>query len=117
MPHSIFIKYEDNGYWKNINYILDKISPETKLSASEPFDKDKLAPVSILHTLISSTQNNLPSYSSLSSFSYKSLSSLLSSMPKNTIVEVKEIDNVSSNVEIQHFSPNLLCKYYKKVLN
>ena len=69
------------------------------------------------YTLIFSTQNNLPPYSFLPSLSYKSLSFLLPSVPKNTIVEVKEIYDIGSNVEMQPFSPNLLCKYYKKVLN
>ena len=74
---------------KLYNKLLEKISPETKLLASESFDKDRLASVPILHTLISSTQNNFPSYSFLPSFSYKSLSSLHPLIPKNTIVTIK----------------------------
>jgi len=82
---------------------LNKISSEIELSISEPFSKDKPTLVSILSTPISLIQNN-PPFSSLPSLSYKSL--FLSSLPMSKIptVEVKEIDNVDSDIKIQPLS-------------
>jgi len=84
---------------------LDKISPEIKLSISDPFRKDGPALVPIPHTPIPLIQNNFFTCYSSSSLSYKSLSLLSTSESKKPTVEIEKNNNVNSNVEIQLLSP------------
>jgi len=79
---------------------LDKISPEIKLSISDPFRKDgpALVPIPLI-------QNNFFTCYSSSSLSYKSLSLLSTSESKKPTVEIEKNNNVNSNVEIQLLSP------------
>ena len=98
----IFSKYTDfhAKKYKLYNKLLNKISSETELLMPDPSRKDGPAPVPILHISISLIQNNSLTYSSSLSFSYKfiSLSSTLES--KKLTVEIKEDDDVDSDVEI-----------------
>ena len=71
---------------------------------SKPSRKDKLVPVSILHTFIPPIQNNPPHFSPLPSLSYNFPSLLSLSVPKKPIIEVEEVDNINSNVEMQSLS-------------
>ena len=74
------------------------------MSVSNSFRKDGPALVSILHTPISSIQNNLLTYSFSSSLSYK-LPFLSSTLRfKKSIVEIEENDNVDSDIKIQPLS-------------
>jgi len=85
--------------------LVDKISSEIKLSASSPSGKDGPAPVPILHISISLIQNNSSTHFSLSSLFHKfpSLTPILRF--KKLIIEIKEVDDVGSDVEMQSFSP------------
>ena len=67
---------------------------------SEPFSKNRPAPVSVLSIPISPVQNNPPSYSSSSpSIFYKSLSLLSSLMSKLFSVRVEEVNhNIDTDV-------------------
>ena len=80
--------------------LLDKISPEIELLVPNPFEKDRSALVPTPYTFIPPIQNNLPTHSSLSSISYKSI--FPPSIPrfKKLIVEIKENDDVSSDIEM-----------------
>jgi len=79
--------------------LLDKISSETESLISGSSDKDRPAPVPIPHISIPLTQNNPPthSHSSLLSYKFLSLSSLLSKKP---IVKIENIDNINSDIEM-----------------
>jgi len=77
---------------------LNKISPETKWSVSDPSRKNGPAPVPTLHTLISPIQNNLPTHSSLPYFFYKFTSLLPTPKFKKPIVEIEEDNDVDSDV-------------------
>jgi len=98
----IFSKCTDSHAkkYKLYNKLLNKISSETELLMPDPSRKDGPAPVPILHISISLIQNNSLTYSSSLSLSYKfiSLSSTLES--KKLTVEIKEDDDVDSDVEI-----------------
>jgi len=75
-----------NSYIKECklyNELLDKTSPEIESLIPNSSGKDRLAPVPIPHTLIPPIQNNPPTCSPLPSPSYKSISLLLTSGPKN----------------------------------
>ena len=85
--------------------LLDKISPETKLSVSDPSGKNRPILVSILHTSIPSIQNNSLTYSFSLLLSYKSIFPLPILGSKKPIVEIEENDNVNSDVEIQLLNP------------
>ena len=84
---------------------MDKISPEIESSVSNSSGKDGLALLSITHIHISPIQNNPSTYFSSLFLSYKSSSSLLTSESEKLIVEIKENDNINSDVEIQLLSP------------
>ena len=85
-------------------YLLDKISLEIELSGPSPFEKDRPALVPILHISISSIQNNSFTYFSLSSLFYKFTSSSPILRFKKLTIEIKEVDNVSSDVKMQSLS-------------
>ena len=87
--------------YKLYNKLLDKISSGTELLVPRPSDKDRPTPILIPYIPISIIQNNPSPYSPLLFFSYKSLSSLPSPVPKKPTVEVNEVNNVNSNVEMQ----------------
>jgi len=84
---------------------LDKISLEIELLVLDPFEKDRSALVPIPHTLISLIQNNLPTYFSSPSLSYKSTSFPSISESKKPIVEIENDNDIDSDVEIQLLSP------------
>jgi len=67
--------------------------------------KDRPTLIFIPHTPILFIQNNSLSYSPSPFFSYKSSSLSLPPMPKKPTVEVKEIDDIDSDIEIQYLSP------------
>ena len=69
----LFPKYTNSHIKEHKLYdkLLDKISPETELSASSPSKKDRPTLIPILHISIPLIQNNLPTYSPLPSLSYK----------------------------------------------
>ena len=103
----LFPKYT-NFYAKEhklYNKLLDKISPEIKLLASDPFKKDRLTLVLILYIPIPSIQNNFPTHSSSSSLSYKFVSLLSTLEFKKPTVEIKENDDIDSDIEMQSLSP------------
>ena len=87
--------------YKLYNRLLDKISLGTESLVPRPSDKDRPTPILIPYIPISIIQNNSPPYSPLLFFSYKSLSFLPSPVPKKPTVEVDEVNNVDSNVEMQ----------------
>ena len=95
--------------YKLYNKLLDKISSGTELLVPRLSDKDRptliLIPYIFIYISVSIIQNNSPPYSSLLFFSYKSLSSLSSLVSKKPIVEVDEVNNVDSNVEMQPLRP------------
>ena len=66
----------------------------------DPFRKDKPTLVPILHTFISPIQNNSLTYSSSLSLSYKFISPSPTPGSKKITVEIKEDDNVDSDVEM-----------------
>ena len=71
----------------------------------DPFEKDRSALVPIPHTLISPIQNNLPTYFSSPSLSYKSTSFPSISESKKPIVEIENDNDIDSDIEIQLLSP------------
>ena len=83
---------------KLYNKLLDKISPETESLVPE------YAPVPIPHTLIPPIQNNPPPCSPLLSSLYESLSPLPSPVLKKSMIEIEEIDDVESDIEMQSLS-------------
>jgi len=85
--------------------LLNKTSPETESLVSNSSRKDGPALVPISHILIPLIQNNLPTYSPLSSLFYKSTSFPPTPGPKKPIVEIKETNDVDSDVEMQPLSP------------
>jgi len=89
---------------KLYNKLLNKISSETKLLVSGPSRKNRPTSILILHISIPSIQNNPPYFPS-SFLSYKFLSLLPFQVPKKPIVEIKEADNVNSDIEMQSLSP------------
>jgi len=99
----LFPKYTDSHAkeYKLYNKLLDKISLEIELLASDFFRKDRPTLVLIPHTSISPIQNNPPACSSSLSLSYKSISPLSTLRFKKSIVEIEENDNVDSNIEMQ----------------
>ena len=86
--------------YKLYDKLLDKISPETELSVSDPSGKDRTVLVSILHTPISSIQNNSLTCSSSLSLSYKFMFPLPILESKKPIVGIEENDDVDSDIEI-----------------
>jgi len=94
-----FSKYTDSytKKYKLYNNLLNNISPETKLLVLGPSNKNRPIPVPILYTPISPTQNNPPTHFSLPSLSLSLLSSLVPKMP---IVEIENVNDVDSDVEI-----------------
>jgi len=109
--HAIFdeeflFKYTDSYVkeCKLYNKLLNKISWETELLVSSFSSKDRPTSVSILHIPIPLIQNN-PSCFPSPFLSYKFPSSLSFPGPKKPIVEIKEADNVDSDIEIQFLSP------------
>jgi len=94
---NLFPKYTDSftKEYKLYDKLLNKINSETELLALGPSSKNKPALVSILHF-----QNNPSTHFLSPSLSYKSLSLLPTSGSKKSIVEMKEINNVNSDVEI-----------------
>ena len=103
----LFPKYT-NFYTKEhklYDELLDKTSPETELLVSNSSRKDGPALVPISHTLIPLIQNNLSTYSPLPSLFYKSTSFPPTPGPKKPIVEIKETNDVDSDVEMQPLSP------------
>ena len=101
-----FSKYNDSYVkeCKLYNKLLNKISSETKLLVSGPSRKNRPTSILILHISIPSIQNNPPYFPS-SFLSYKFLSLLPFQVPKKPIVEIKEADNVNSDIEMQSLSP------------
>ena len=92
---------------KSVNYIiklLDKISLETELSVFSSFGKDRPASVFILHILIPSIQNNPSTHSPSLSLFYRFPSLSFTPGSKKPTVEVEEVDDVNSDVEMQHLS-------------
>jgi len=85
--------------YKLYNKLLDKISPKTELTVSNPSEKDRSASVFISHILISYIQSNFLTYSFSLSLFYKSLSPLPILKFKKPTVEIEEVDNVDSNIE------------------
>ena len=83
-----FSKYTNSHIkeYKLYNKLLDKISPETKLSILKSSSKDRPTP-----TPISPVQNNTFPYFSLFFLFYKSLSLSPPLMAKILIVEVEEM--------------------------
>ena len=69
--------------YKLYDKLLDKTSLETELSVPNSSGKDRPALVPIPHTSIPSIQNNPPTHSPSLSLSYKSISPLPTSEPKN----------------------------------
>jgi len=67
--------------------------------------KDRPVLVPILHTPISSIQDNSPTHSSLPSLSYKFISSSSTPESKKPTVEIEETNDVDSNIEMQPPSP------------
>jgi len=104
---ALFSKYINSHAKEHKLYdkLLDKISPETELSVSNPSGKDGPALVPTSYTPVPPIQNNPPTCSSLLSLSYKSTS--LSPTPgfKKPTVEIEENDDINSDVEIQSPSP------------
>ena len=105
--------------YKLYNKLLDKISPETESSVSDSSEKGRPAPIPIPHTLIPLIQSNPPTHSSLSSLSYKSTSLSPTPESKKPSQDWREWwcwlwlkYNLALNILC-----NLLCRYYKKVLN
>jgi len=80
--------------------LLDKISPETEWSVSDPFGKNRPTPVPTLNTLIPHIQNNPPNNSSSLYFSYKSTSPSPTLKFKNPTVEIEKDDGVDPNIKI-----------------
>ena len=103
----LFPKYTDSHIKEHKLYdkLLDKISSEIELSASSSSKKDGPTLIPILHIFIPLIQNNLPTYSSLPSLSYKSPSLTSTTKSKKPTIEIEEDDNVNSDVEIQPLSP------------
>ena len=101
-----FSKYTDSHVkeCKLYNKLLNKISSETELLVSGPSSKDRPTPVPILHIPIPLIQNN-PSCFPSPFLSYKFPSPLPFPGPKKPIVEIKEADNVDSDIETQSLSP------------
>ena len=103
----LFPKYT-NFYtreYKLYNKLLDKTSLETKLLVSNFSGKDRPALVPIPHTPIPPIQNNSLTYSPSPSLSYKYIFLPLTSRPKKPIVEIEEINNVDSDIEIRPLNP------------
>ena len=89
---------------KLYNKLFDKISLEMESLVPESPSKDAPALVPITHTLIPPIQNNSPScFSSLSSL-YKSPSSPPFPVLKKPMIEIEEVDDIDSNIEIQSLS-------------
>ena len=86
--------------YKLYNKLLDKISPKTELTMSNPSGKDGSASVFISHILISHIQNNLLTYYFSLFLFYKSSSPLPILKFKKPTVEVEEVDNVGFDIEI-----------------
>ena len=84
-----FLKCTDSHTkeYKLYNELLDKVSPEIKLPVPDSSRKDEPAPVSIPHISIPPIQNNPYTCSPLSSFSYKSTSSLPTLRSKELIID------------------------------
>jgi len=99
----LFSKYTDSHAkeCKLYDKLLDKISSETEPSIPDPSGKDRPAPVPIPHTLVPPIQKNLPTHSPSSSLSYKSTSPLSTPESRKPTVEIKETNDVDSNVEMQ----------------
>ena len=104
----LFPKYTNSHIkeHKLYNKLLDKISLETELLASDLSGKNGPALVPISHTpiSISSIQSNSPTCSSLCSLSYKSISLLPTLKSKKPIVEIEKEEDVDSDVEMQPLS-------------
>ena len=101
-----FFKYTDSDVkkYRLYNKLLNKISSETELLVSSSSSKDRPTSVSILHIPIPLIQNNPSCFSSPFLF-YKFSSPLSFPGPKKPIIEIKETDNVDSDIEIQSLSP------------
>jgi len=112
---NFFPEYTDSllKVYRLYDKLLDKISPKTELSVSNPSRKYKYALVSILPI-----QNNPPTCSILPSLSYKSL--YFSSIPESEKPTVEMI-MLTLILRYNHSALNNLCnllyKYYKKILN
>ena len=91
--------------YKLYDKLLGKISPETKLSISDSFRKNRPALVPIPYIHIPFIQNNPSTCSSLPFLSYKFLSFLSTPEFKKSIIEIEENDNINSNIKIQSLSP------------
>ena len=96
-----FSKYTDSYVkeCKLYNKLLNKISSETELLVSGSSSKDRPTSVPILYIPIPPIQNNPPCFPS-PFLSYKFPSLLPFPRPKRPIVEIKEADNVDSDIEI-----------------
>jgi len=77
---------------------------ETELSVPSSSGKDRPTSVLILHILIFLIQNNSSTYSPSLSLFYRSLSLLFTLGSKKSTVEIEEVDDVNSDVEMQHLS-------------
>jgi len=80
--------------------LLNKISLETELLVLRSSSKNRLTLLYILLTSIPSIQNNSSTHSCPLSLFYKSLSPSSLLVPKNSIVKVKEINNIDSDIEM-----------------
>ena len=100
----LFPKYTNSHTkeYKLYNKLLNKISLETELLASDLSRRNAL--VSIPHIPISPIQNNSPTCSSLPSLFYKSISLLPTLESKKPIVEIEKEEDVDSDVEMQPLS-------------
>ena len=87
--------------YKLYDELLDKTSLETESLVSNSSEKDGPALVPILHTFIPSIQKSPPTHSLLPSLSYKFIFFPPTPELKKPTVEIKEINDSDSDVEIQ----------------
>ena len=86
---------------KLYNKLLDKTSLETELLTPNSSEKDRSAPVPIPHISTPLIQNNPPTHSPLPPLSYKSTSLLSTPESKKPIVEIEELNDIDSDIEMQ----------------
>jgi len=91
--------------YKLYDKLLNKISLETELPVPDSSRKDRPTLVPISYTLISPILNNPLTYSSLPFLSYKSPSPSPILGSKKPIIEIREKNDIDSDVEMQPLSP------------
>ena len=99
----LFSKYTDSHTkeYKLYDKLLNKTSPETKLSVSDSSGKNGPALIPIPHTHIPPTPDNLPTCSLSPSLSYKFISLPLTPEFKKPVVNIEENDDINTDVEMQ----------------